>query len=890
MSRRTVLRTGIVVAALCGLTSLGEASRPRTIGPGDPPPGSDDRTRAERVSALTAEVLNLLAEIEAAAPGAAAALKERGRILLELRRTEFEPLIDEDPGGALASALDTESVERLGAVIPDARPDLETVGRFQGVAEVLIADDFERGKAETIVTIALGERRVRVQFSGAKPEGLASGTMLAVDGVLMGDRVAASSGEILAGAGAAALAAPACSTLGDQKVAVLLVNMPGATLPPYLTPENVRNFFFGTDGGKSLDGYWREASYGLTSASGGVFGPYLLGQDYNCDQYPGIRVAAIQAADADVDFRDYNRIFIIFPRLTSCWFTGLGELSCGLLSSPGDGSFIASTSWFDGTTWANHNAPRDLGVFVAAHEGGHNFGLQHSFWRSFNGQPLGVPGSQPADSEYTDPFSAMGRPNAGHYAAPHKLRLGWLDPATEVLTVTTSGTYPILPYEPPSSGVKALKVQRGAESEWLWLESRTTQSAYDCQPGTLLNCNGALVHYDVPNSAATYLLDFTPGSGFFVNDAPIPAGTTWFDVYTGLSLTPTYGMGVLNVAADYGPRTCHRPPTVQVLPAGQSVSNGGGVSFTVTVTNVDEPTCPNATYTLSSAPAGWSGRFTPASLSIPPGGSANSALVMTVPRSTEAGPQTVTASAAWTTVTGTGTQTVNVVSDCVLGNPIVRVLPDTQSVAINETAFFTVEIDSTDTAGCGVHRFDITSALPTGWSGVITPSFINLTGNGPVGTLQMRKFIPAETPIGSTHTVDATATSRPGTPTAPHVGNDTAALTIAEPCTHADPTLTAIPTAQIAPPGDSPYFQGFVHNNDSPTCAPVTFTIVVTGPSGWPVFPESDCIPPCPPTVLVPPGQSRDVWFGATVPVGTAPGSYGVTLTANAPGGQSGST
>jgi M6 family metalloprotease-like protein len=892
MSRRTVLRTGLVVAALCCLTSLGEASRPRTIG-GDPPPdpGKGDPTRAERVSALTAEALNLLAEIETAAPGAAAALKTRGRMLLQERRSEFEPLIDENPGGAIASALDTESVERLAAVIPDARPDLETVGRFQGIAEVLIADDFERGKSETIVTIALGERRVRVQFSGAKPEGLASGTMLAVDGVLMGDRVAASSGEILAGAGAAAaLSAPACSTLGDQPTAVVLVNMPGATLPPYLTPENVRNFFFGTDGGKSLDGYWREASYGLASASGGVFGPYMLGQDYNCDQTYAMRVTAILAADADVDFRNYNRIFIIFPRVSSCNFTGLGELSCGLLSSPGDGSFIASTSWFDGTTWANHNAPRDLGVFVAAHEGGHNLGLQHSFWRSFSGEPLGVPGSQPADSEYTDPFSAMGRPNAGHYAAPHKLRLGWLDPATHVRTVTTSGTYPILPYEVPSSGIKALKVQRGAEQEWLWLESRTNQSAYDCQPGTLLNCNGALVHYDVPFSTATYLLDFTPTSGFFVNDAPIPAGTTWFDPYTGLSLTPTYGAGVLDVAANYGPRTCHRPPTVQVLPAGQSVSNNAGVSFTVTVTNVDEATCPGATYVLSSTPVGWSGRFTPASLSIPPGASANSTLAMTVPRSTEAGIQTVTASAAWTTVTGTGTQTVNVVSNCVLGDPIVNILPDTQSVAVNETANFTFEIDSTDSAGCGSHRFDISSALPAGWSGQITPSFINLTGNGSVGTVQMRKFIPAGTPIGSTHTVDATATSRPGTPPAvPRVGSDTAALTIAEPCVHANPMLTAVPAAQIAPVGDSPFFQGFVRNNDSPTCAPVTFTIVVTGPSGWPVYPESDCIPPCPPTVQVPPGQTRDVWFGATPPGGTAPGAYGVTLTANAPG-QSGST
>ncbi|MGH9868520.1 MAG: NEW3 domain-containing protein [Candidatus Polarisedimenticolia bacterium] len=884
MSRRTRARFTMMVVVFCCVSGLVMAARSRMVetdeartsaggdGAGAAIPA---KTRAERVSALTEEVLRLQDVIEAGPPGAVVEIERRAEQLLRERHVELVSLIEEDPAAALATSLDAEAVARVGSNVPGAKDDLETVGRFQGPVDVQVADDFVKGTSETRITLELGGRQVRVHFAGPPPDSLMCGMFLEVEGVLAGDRIAASSSEVQAG-----VMAQSCSVTGDQRTVVLLVNFPNHTLPPYLSVENVRNFFFGNDGGTSLNGYWQETSYGLASASGDVFGPYQLGQNFTCDGYNAIRPAAIAAADADVDFRQYTRIFIVFPQST-CTFGGVADLGCSTHTS-GDGQFTASGAFLWGTHIANQPDPRRYGVFVSAHEGGHNLGLHHANWINFGSEPLSLPGTQPVQIlEYGDPFSAMGSPFYGHYAAPHKLRLGWLDPAIHVRTVTTDGTYSLPPYELATAGTRVLKVQRGTENEWLWVESRTNQSNYDCRSNEPQDCDGALIHYDLGNFF-TYMIDFTRNTPFDINDAPLPTGSTFFDRYTGLSLTPAHGAGTLDVTATFGERTCHRPPIVQLSPAGQTVNNGTSVTFTVTVTNPDEASCPTASYQLSSATPGWAATFQPPTLDIAPGASEPSTAIVSVPRATEAGTYTVTVAAAWTTVTGLGTETVDVISNCVLGDPLVNVQPSAQNVAINEPANFTVEVRSTDTAGCGVHRFDITSTLPAGWSGTINPSFLNLAGNGPPGFVQLRKFIPAGTPIDSTHVVNAIGTSRPLTPPAvPHIGTDTAELTVKGPCTHAEPTVTASPTAMIAAPFDFAVFTGTVANNDSPTCAPVTFTLLVSGPEDWELFPVSDCIPACHPTLPIPPGESRPQPFGGSVPHDAQPGVYDIFMNVN---------
>lgn len=114
------------------------------------------------------------------------------------------------------------------------------------------------------------------------------------------------------------------STTGEQRIVVLLVDFPGEPLD--MAPAEAVADFFGPDA-PSVDGYWREASYGLTSAAGTVVGPVLLDRAYSCDEDWLIEPAAIAAADSQVDFTQYQRIFILFPPGQGCWWSGEAETS-----------------------------------------------------------------------------------------------------------------------------------------------------------------------------------------------------------------------------------------------------------------------------------------------------------------------------------------------------------------------------------------------------------------------------------------------------------------------------------------------------------------------------------------------------------------------------------
>ncbi len=162
-----------------------------------------------------------------------------------------------------------------------------------------------------------------------------------------------------------------CSATGVQNTAVLLVTFPGATPPSNITPQSVYDMFFSPTG-PSLDGYWREASYGQTSATGNVFGWYTLDSSYaNCGRLDLLRDAAITAAtSAGVKFQNYQRIFIVTTDF-GCGWTGLSMGGCTTLNSP-TGSFTASVSFLD-ASWQRSQAE---GAENAAHEGGHNMGLR----------------------------------------------------------------------------------------------------------------------------------------------------------------------------------------------------------------------------------------------------------------------------------------------------------------------------------------------------------------------------------------------------------------------------------------------------------------------------------------------------------------------------------
>jgi len=59
--------------------------------------------------------------------------------------------------------------------------------------------------------------------------------------------------------------------------------------------------------GYSLNSYWEESSYGQTSATGEVFGPFALTSDFDCTDNDNLAAAAIRAASS-VDFTQFDRV------------------------------------------------------------------------------------------------------------------------------------------------------------------------------------------------------------------------------------------------------------------------------------------------------------------------------------------------------------------------------------------------------------------------------------------------------------------------------------------------------------------------------------------------------------------------------------------------------
>lgn len=580
---------------------------------------------AERVRGMNDRVLALQERGENAVVTAArqSLWTEMEPVLVE-RAAELEALLEADPAAALRVAFSAEVTAALTRVFPRAGGYLEQSGAWGGEMEYTVEDSPDLSESKVHAVLRANGEDLRVRFV-EEPEGIGSGQQWVVNGVRLRGLVATDKAELLTAAGSTPQAT-SCSPQGEQKIAVLMVTYPGVT-PPAVTAAQVADYMWGTSG-RTLDGYWRDASYGKTSARGDVFGWYTLPQAYTCDQSSLIRTAAIAAADADVDFRNYTRIFILIPPTSGCGWAGLGNIGCPTLSSPGDGTFVASTSWMI----ASYFTGRDNAIKLSNHEGGHNLGLMHARSRDFATEALGAVGTQGTLSEYGDLLSAMGSWNYGHYAAQQKEQMGWQTAGVNTQTVQSNTTVAIQPTETSTTGVQTLKVLRGTgNNAYLWVEYRQPIGTYDSTlPSTAFG--GALVHYkDSITSNYTDLIDFTPETTTF-NDGVLAPGRTWTDPYSNVSLTiGAPAGGALPVTVNYGTLPCvAAAPTVTVTPANPSLYAGNSVNYTASVRNNDSAGCAPTAFSLSSTqPAGWPATMTPAALTVAPGATSTATLAVT---------------------------------------------------------------------------------------------------------------------------------------------------------------------------------------------------------------------------------------------------------------------
>lgn len=642
---------------------------------------TDPDQRLARIRDWNNRLLNLSPESKPAAktPRSTVAASP-AREILAGRAAELLALMREHPREALAIAFSQDLASRLREEYPDDSDLLETHGVWEGAANYVVLDDHDNERSESHIRLSQGEGWAEVHFAEDAPDDLSCEKRLRVRGVRLGGVIAAQDGETMQ----ASTSTP-CIPTGPQRIAVFMVTFPDVTPPTKVTPEMLEAALFGS-GSITLQNYWREASYGLIpSTTGRVFPWRTLSKAYTCDEYWQLLKEVVSTFDPEVDFREFNRVFIVFPKPpTGCAWSGLGTVGCTSINSA-EGTLPSSVAWLVANSMPGNNET----VMLTAHEGGHNLGLSHASSRDHGVEVVGQVGVKGTISEYGDKFSTMGYWNLGHYSARHKQQLGWLS-GSSILAVNadSAGTYTVTPMSEQNGGVKALKVQRGANNAYYWIEARRPVGVFDAKLRSQA-FDGALIHYqDSYSGNRTHLLDFTPATSTF-DDPALSAGSTWKDTYTSFQVAASAAGSNLSIQLGSAAPACVQAlPTVSLSPANPTVVTASKVEYTFTVRNNDSASCPAAVFSLSSPqPSGWSSLLSTPSISLAPG--ASGTVTITKIASSTLGTFTVTGAAT------RGASVTQATAYCTVVAPAglqINVVPVKPAFAVGEVWNFNIAV------------------------------------------------------------------------------------------------------------------------------------------------------------------------------------------------------
>jgi MYXO-CTERM domain-containing protein len=184
-------------------------------------------------------------------------------------------------------------------------------------------------------------------------------------------------------------------------------------------------------GPKSANAYIVENSYGRNSYSGKTYGPF----NYNmsgCD-FQGLGDAIRPMIPDKCDHYGY----VLAPNQKSCGWAGIAE--SGTAAKP------VKDTWYNAI---------DIGTLVQ--ENMHNRGVSHASSITCTGGPFADNLSGCRHDEYGDHFDVMGLGQRHMHAWP-KLYMGWFG-GCNLVKVTSSGTFNLLPIAAACEGVQALQI------------------------------------------------------------------------------------------------------------------------------------------------------------------------------------------------------------------------------------------------------------------------------------------------------------------------------------------------------------------------------------------------------------------------------------------------
>jgi hypothetical protein len=316
--------------------------------------------------------------------------------------------------------------------------------------------------------------------------------------------------------------------------------------------------------------YYLKSSYQLTSLTNMVTSlVYRLPQTAAYYATNGaddqLHSDAETAAAANYTLANYDRIIVVF--------SSLGSIPGSQITYGGLAQIGGPDVWCNG----------EFDFRVIAHELGHTYGLFHgNLWQVSDGNPISPSGS---DVEYGDDFDTMGANYANSQNTDFnpwfKNYLGWIA-STQVVTVTTSGTYRVYAFDhdnylaAPGETLGLKIVKDGTHNYWISCRRDFTSNAS--------MTNGVYVIWGYNYNHQSDLLDMTtPGSSD--QDAGLAVGASFTDPATAITFHPLAGGGVApneyrDVQIIFGPLP-PLAPTISSEPASLTAWLGTTAVFPV---------------------------------------------------------------------------------------------------------------------------------------------------------------------------------------------------------------------------------------------------------------------------------------------------------------------
>ncbi len=549
-----------------------------------------------------------------------------------------------------------------------------------------IVDDHEDHTARTTYHLlgAGGRRLVDLAPAGevARKDHLHRliGSSVHVDGIMLGttmlldDSATIESQAATNARSASPLPAALSATVsGEQSTLVILGNLRDQTVQ--CTASQIEEQLFDATG-FSMNRAYSESSRGLVSMTGRAIGPFTIGFDSagvcDPDAWAGALDAAARAAG--IEPSNYQRISYALPRVGNCGWTGLGALG-GPLPTP---------SWV--------LACENSGVFT--HEIGHNLLFGHA--------------SSPT-SEYGDYTDPMGAGGLVQFNAANRTMAGWVGDAR--VNDVGSGSHSLVALENAATGAaQVLRLAKPDTGEFYYVSLRKT-----------IGIDTRLLSGFDNTISIHRALGAMPAKT--VNVAVLAVGQEFRDDANGIRIAYQSVSGdVATVSVGIGGAACvPGVPSIAILPGSQSGGAGSELGYLVQVVNRDSATCGISTFALSQVlPAGFTGRFELASLSLAPGSTGTTTWTVVAPLAATNASHLIEAtarSASAEPASASASLMIYNAPVCVRGTPSLALSPTSQSAPAGSRFVFGLSLHNTDSAACAPSSFALTQSLPTGFTG-----------------------------------------------------------------------------------------------------------------------------------------------------------------------------